>query len=105
MRAERRCKPRDPRAIPPPPDTKKPRLPDAREARLRVGQTSRSVLEGLRPAEFHEKRVWWQNGKAARRGRQGSGEVEAVGLFDPEHARFERIIGRRSSPLGAAIAT
>ena len=27
-----------------------------------------------------------------------SGEVEAVSLFDPEHARFERIIGRRSSP-------
>src|ERR1019366_9163523 len=59
-------------------------------ARRPVGRTSRSVLEGLRPAEFHEKRVWWQNGKAARRGRQGSGEVEAVGLFDPEHARFER---------------
>jgi len=36
--------------------------------------------------------------KAARRGRQDSGEVETVGLFGPEHARFERIIGRRSSP-------
>jgi len=36
-----------------------------------------------------------QNGKAARRGWQRSGEVETVRLFDPEHARFERIIGRR----------
>jgi hypothetical protein len=62
---------------------------------------SSSVREGLRPAEFHEKQAEWQNGKAARRGRQRSGEVEAVRLFDPEHARFERIIGRRSSPLGS----
>jgi hypothetical protein len=33
-----------------------------------------------------------------------SGEVEAVYLSDPERALFERIIGRRLSLLGAAIA-
>ena len=41
----------------------------------------------------------WQNGGLGR-GRHGSGEVEAVRLFDPERA-FERIIGRRSSPFGS----
>jgi len=34
-----------------------------------------------------------------------SGEVEAVSLFDPEHARFERIIGRRWLPYGSLTAT
>jgi hypothetical protein len=47
-----------------------------------------SVGEGLRPAKFHEKGIerLWQKGKAAQRDRCGSGAVEAVGLFDPEHA-------------------
>jgi len=46
------------------------------------------VSQGLRPAKLHEnKRELQQNGKGTeRRGRYGSGEVETVGLSDPERA-------------------
>src|SRR5450759_3798153 len=57
---------------------------------------------GVPPAKLHEKLASWE--RRNREGRWDSGEVEAVCLFDLEHARSARISGRPSSPSGAAIA-